>query len=139
MHRSFILINRITNEPDGVVSTHLDHLKDFDHNAETHKLFTIAPDHPVFHEQLAWTSPKREVFGTLWDRQLTRKPQEQIDAEKQAREARSNPPRGPREADLLLALVNELREKNGDGPVTLDDLRSTDARPSDVVLPRSRV
>lgn len=138
MRRTFVIINRTTNEPDGVVSTYLDHLEDFDHNRDTHELFTVEPDHPVFREQLAWTAPKREVFGALWDRQLTRKPQEQIDLEKQAREARSNPPRGPRDADLLLTLVNELRAKNGDGPVTLDDLRNRNV-PADVVLPRSRM
>lgn len=125
MRCTFILINRTTNEPDGVVSTHLDHIEDFDYNRETHELLPAAPDHPVFHEQLCWTSPRREVFGALWDRQLVRKPQEQIDAETQAREARSNPPRGPRDADLLLVLVNELRAKNGDPPVTLNDVRST--------------
>lgn len=128
MHRTFTLINRTTNEPDGVVSTHLDHMENFDYNRETHELFTVAPDHPVFHEQLAWTAARREAFGAKWDRQLTRKPQEQIDAEQQTREARSNPPRGPRDADLLLVLVNELRAKNGDPPVTLDDLRSASER-----------
>lgn len=138
MQRTFVLINRTTNEPDGVVSTYLDHLEDFDYNAETHELLTVEKDHLVFHEQLAWMAPRREVFGTLWDRQLTRKPQEQIDTEEQARKERSHPPRGPRDTDLLLSLVNELRAKNGDGPVALTDLRSKDV-PADVVLPRSRM
>lgn len=122
--RTFALINNVTNEPDGVVSTYLNHLEDFDYNRETHELFTVDPDHPVLHEQLAWTAPKREVFGAPWDRQLVRKPQEQIDAEAVSRALRRNPPRGPRDVDLLLSLVNELRAKNGDPPVTLDDLRS---------------
>lgn len=138
MQRTFVLVNRITNEPDGVVNTYLDHLEDFDHVQETHELFTVQEDHPVFREQLAWIAPQREVLGAKWDRQLTRKPQEQIDAEEAEREGRHQPPRGAKDTDLLLALVNELRAKNGDPPVVLEDLRGRDV-PADVVLPRSRM
>jgi hypothetical protein len=124
MHRTFVLVKRDTQEPDGVVSTYLDRLEDFDYNRETHELMLAAEGHPVFHEQLCWQAPRRVVFGALWDRQLVRKPQEQIDAEDAERTARQRGPRGPSDVDLLLNLVNALRAKNGDLPVTLKELRN---------------
>jgi len=125
MKRTFILVRRDTSEPDGVVSTHLDHLEDFDYNRETHELMSVVESHPVFCEQLCWTAPQREVFGALWDRQLERKPQAQIDTEEVERTARQRGPRGLSDADLLLNLVNALRAKNGDPSVTLDELRNS--------------
>lgn len=124
MLKTLILVNRTTQEPDGVVSTHLDHLEDFDYDHATHELMTVPGEHPVFREQSCWSAPRRAVFGTLWDRQLERKPQAQIEAEEAERTARQCGPRGPRDVDLLLNLVNALRVKNGDLPVTLDELRN---------------
>jgi hypothetical protein len=124
MHRTFVLVKRDTQEPDGVVSTYLDRLEDFDYNRETHELMLAAEGHPVFHEQLCWQAPRRVVFGALWDRQLVRKPQEQIDAEETERTARRRGPGGPKDIDLLLSLVNALRAKNGDPSVTLEELRN---------------
>ena len=124
MHRTFILINRATQEPDGCVSTCLDRLEDFDYNRETHELMTVPAEHPVFHEQLCWSAPRRAIFGALWDRQLERKPQERIETEEAERTARQRGPRGPSDVELLLSLVNALRSKNGDPSITLDELRN---------------
>lgn len=117
-----MLVKKDTNEPDGVVSTYLDHLEDFDHDRTTHEVLTVPKDHPVFHEQLCWTAPRREVFGALWDRQLTRKPQEQIDAEEAERAARRRPSERSA-AEVLLELVNELRADKGQSGVTMDEIR----------------
>lgn len=100
----------------------------------------VARTHPAIQEHCAWTAHKREVFGAAWDRQLARKPREQIDAETVERRARLAPSsQGAKDTDVLLALVNELRAKNGDPPVTLESLRSANDRAADVVLPRSPV
>lgn len=120
----FILVRRDTNEPDGCVSTHLEHLNDFDYNQKTHEILIVPKDHPVFHEQLCWQAPRREVFGAPWDRQLERKPQEKIDIEEAERTARQRAPRGPQDVDLLLRLVNELRAKGGEPPATMHELRN---------------
>ena len=122
-HRTFtfILINRITNEPDGCVSTHLDDLDKFEYDKVTHDLLTVQEDHPVFHEQLAWTAPKREVFGAQWDRQLERKSQELIDAEAQDR-ATQRQPTGKSINEVLLDLINEERVVSGKAVLTMSDL-----------------
>lgn len=100
----------------------------------------VARTHPAIQEHCAWTAHKREIIGTLWDRQLARKPQEQIDAEIAERRAHFAPSsHRPKDTDVLLALVNELRMKNGDPPVTLESLRSVNDQTTAVVLPRSPV
>lgn len=132
-------VNNTTGVLGGITIVSVDHDIEHVQPTETYDVVDVPVNHPALQEQLAWTAPKREVFGALWDRQLTRKPQDQIDVEEAERDARLHPPRAPRDTDLLLLLVNELRAKNGDGPVTLEDLRSANDRAADVVLPRSPV
>lgn len=120
-HYTFLLIDRHTDEPDGCISTHLDHVEDFDHDAQTHDLLTVSPEHPVFREQRCWSAPRREVFGALWDRQLTRKPQAQIDAKDAERATRMQPLRKS-VTEVLLDLINEERQANGKAALTMGDL-----------------
>ena len=74
MQRTVILVDRTTNDIAGCINTYLDSLDALVYNRTTHALMTVPAEHPVFHEQLCWHAPRREVFGALWDRQLQRKP-----------------------------------------------------------------
>lgn len=133
-------VNRTTGVLGGITIVSVDHDIDHVQPTEAYDVVDVPVDHPALQEQLAWTAHKREVFGALWDRRLARKPQEQIDAETVERRARFAPSsHRPKDTDMLLALVNELRVKNGDPPVTLESLRSANDQTTAVVLPRSPV
>lgn len=83
-----ILIKKGTNELDGI--TTVSHDPDIEHvqPTETHDILDVPVDHPAIHESRNWAAPKRVILDAEWDRVLARKPQAQIDAEREARERR---------------------------------------------------
>lgn len=116
MYCAFVLIDRRTNEPDGVVSTHLENLGDFDYDRQTHNLIVVEKDHPIF----SGTDPHRHFH--LRDGEVVKKPQAQIDAEKAAQQTRQATPTKSVE-EVLLDLINEERQANGKVALTMDEVR----------------
>lgn len=123
MHRMVMFVRKDTDAVDGIMSTCVEHLEDIDYDRVNLEMVVIDPDHPVRREQLAWTCPRREVFGALWDRQLSRKPQALIDAEEMERMARQQPT-GKSLAEVLLNLINEERAVSGKAALTMDEVRA---------------
>lgn len=115
MQRIITLIRRNTRELDGVISTHLDRLEDFDYDQQAYILIEVESDHPVLRD--------RQVYYREENGVIVRKSQAEID-QILADEAIPPPSRGPSASELLLILVNELRAKNGDPPVTLEEVRN---------------
>jgi hypothetical protein len=116
MHQTFVLIRRETQEIDGVVSTHLDDLDEFQYNNATHDLTIISPTHPIL------TDHHRNYAFRGGD--IIRRSQIEIDVLTAADLRRLHNTPEPSDGELLLELVNELRVDKGLPAVTINDLRN---------------
>lgn len=115
MRRTFTLIRKETNEIDGIISTYLEHIEDFDYNKTTHTLVSIPPDHPILRE-------RQRDFRHL-DGEIVKRPQADIDAADAAEQLARQQRHQTSDVVLLLGLVNELRTDKGLPPANLDNLR----------------
>lgn len=115
MQRTFVLIKRDTNEPDGVVSSYIDNIEDFDYNRETHELIVVDKDHAIFSE------PQQHFHFQLGG--IARKSKADIDQIKADEQARKNAPRKRTMHDVLIDLLNETRAEVGLPTITKEDVR----------------
>lgn len=119
-HHTVIFIRRATDVIAGVMTTDVERIEDIDYDRDTLEMVEVDLEHPVRHEQAAWTASRRDVLG---NRQVQRKPQAQIDTEEAVRdEHRRRRLQEPSKIERVLTLVNELRAKSGDPPITLENL-----------------
>ena len=87
MKRSFVLVQKGTGELEGVISTHLDDMDDYDYDRRALIMVEVEADHPVFHEI------SRHFY--FRDGEVTRKGLEQIEAEDVAEHTRRQPAKKP--------------------------------------------